>query len=44
MAIPIVCIRVGNSENNNAAKPMVNSAWLCTITLVKPTGTPRAMP
>ncbi len=43
MAMPMVCIRVGNSANSSAAKPMVNSAWLCTITLVSPTGTPCAM-
>src|ERR1700738_1101610 len=43
IATPMVCIRVGNSPNRIAANPMVNSAWLCTITLVKPTGTPWAM-
>ena len=35
--------RVGISRNAIAAKPIVNSAWLCTITLVRPTGTPCAM-
>ena len=41
--MPAVCIRVGRSPNRIAAKPMVNSAWLCTITLVRPTGTPCLM-
>src|SRR5882757_6439164 len=42
--IPTVCIRVGRSPNSIAAKAMVNSAWLCTITLESPTGTPCAIP
>ena len=41
--MPVVCMRDGNSPNSIAAKPMVNSAWLCTITLERPTGTPCAM-
>src|SRR5262245_49787302 len=43
MAMPTVWIRVGRSLNSKAAKAMVNSAWLCTITLDRPTGTPWAM-
>src|SRR5436305_10139535 len=43
MPMPAVCTRDGNSPNRTAAKPMVNSAWLCTITLERPTGTPCAM-
>src|SRR6266702_7968768 len=43
MPMPIACIRVGSSRNSSAARPMVNSAWLCTITLVSPTGTPCAI-
>src|SRR6266702_4584449 len=43
MPMPMACIRVGHSANSNAAKAMVNSAWLCTITAVSPTGTPWAM-
>ena len=41
--MPTVCHAPGRSRNNSAAKPMVNSAWLCTITLERPTGTPWAM-
>jgi hypothetical protein len=41
--MPTVCTRDGNSPNSSAAKPIVNSAWLCTITLERPTGTPCAM-
>src|SRR5437879_2604365 len=41
--MPVVCMRDGNSPNRTAAKPIVNSAWLCTITLDRPTGTPWAM-
>src|SRR5436190_2177729 len=44
MAMPTVCIGVGISRNATTAKAMVNSAWLCTTTLVRPTGTPCAMP
>jgi hypothetical protein len=43
MPTPMVCIRVGISLKMIAAKAMVNGAWLCTITLVSPTGTPRAI-
>ena len=41
--MPAICSGVGISRNANAANAIVNSAWLCTITLVKPTGTPWAM-
>ena len=44
MPMPRVCSGVGISRNAIAANAMVNSAWLCTMTLVKPTGTPSAMP
>ena len=44
MLIPKIWIEVGRSRNAMAAKAMVNSAWLCTITLVRPTGTPSAIP
>ena len=37
-------MRVGNSPNAMTANAIVNSAWLCTITLARPTGTPCAMP
>src|SRR5712671_6836958 len=43
MPMPTACDRVGSSPNTAAAKAMVNSAWLCTITLERPTGTPCAM-
>ena len=36
--MPVICSRVGISRNANAANATVNSAWLCTITLVRPTG------
>ena len=39
-----IIVGVGRSPNAIAAKPMVNSAWLCTTTEVRPTGTPWAMP
>ena len=41
--IPVSCRRVGISRNATAANATVNSAWLCTITLVRPTGTLCAM-
>src|SRR6185312_3177731 len=41
MAIPAPCAGVGISRKTTAASAMVNSAWLCTITLASPTGTPR---
>src|SRR5947207_13636731 len=41
--MPTACIRVGRSWKSSAAKAMVNSAWLCTITLDNPTGTPWAI-
>ena len=40
----MVCLRVGTSPNAITANAIVNSAWLCTITLASPTGTPCAMP
>ena len=43
MPMPRVCKGVGISRNAIAANAMVNSAWLCTITAVSPTGTPWAM-
>ena len=43
MPMPTLCIGVGNSRKAIAAKPIVNSAWLCTMTLERPTGTPSAM-
>ena len=42
--MPSICTRVGTSRNANAANATVNSAWLCTMTLASPTGTPCAMP
>src|SRR5665213_2341138 len=41
--MPTVCKRVGHSPNRIAAKAIVNNAWLCTMTLESPTGTPSAM-
>src|SRR5882757_5845074 len=40
----MVCMRVGTSPNAITANAIVNNAWLCTITLASPTGTPCAMP
>ena len=42
--MPVICRRVGISRNASAANDTVNSAWLCTITLARPTGTPCAIP
>src|SRR3984885_6812216 len=42
--MPAICIRVGISRNASTANATVNSAWLCTITLASPTGTPCAIP
>ena len=36
-------MRVGISRNASAANATVNSAWLCTMTLASPTGTPCAI-
>src|ERR1043165_5520794 len=42
--MPITCRRVGAAPKARTAKATVNSAWLCTMTLASPTGTPCAMP
>src|SRR5664279_1802919 len=41
--IPATCMAVGISRNANTANATVNSAWLCTITLASPIGTPCAI-
>ena len=44
IAMPTPCISVGTSRKITAASAMVNNAWLCTMTLERPTGTPCAIP
>ncbi len=41
--MPAPCASVGISRKIKAAKAIVNSAWLCTMTEDRPTGTPWAM-
>jgi hypothetical protein len=42
--MPIHCRRVGRSPSASAAKTMVKSAWLWTMTEARPGGVPWAIP